>query len=226
MAHIVRKEGLVKELGKLRERFAWTEPVYCVCVGTDRSTGDSFGPLVGSLLQAAGYPHVIGTLDRPCDSVTLTARLTEVPQGAPVLAIDCVVGQSVGFFQLSPHPLEPGKSLGKPLPKVGGASLLGIVCLNRANPYTALQSASLHQVLRMAADASNAILEAFGTADSAQSAPAGTGRSSSAYTDRQELSKIEPFREAPFERLRGRAPIQWKSFVCFLTLYGIRTKKE
>ncbi|WP_058303175.1 spore protease YyaC [Gorillibacterium timonense] len=161
MAPIIRKEGLVQELVKFKERFASGNPVYCICVGTDQSTGDAFGPLVGSLLQYAGYPNVIGTLERPCDSDTLTACLNEVPEGACVLAIDSVVGRSVGFYQLEPHPLAPGSSLGKPLPKIGVASLLGIVCLNRSNPYTALQTASLHRVLGMAAGASQAILEAF-----------------------------------------------------------------
>jgi len=162
MASIVRGDGLQRQLRAAVASFRGEGPVYCLCVGTDRSTGDAFGPLVGSLLQEAGYPYIIGTLDRPCDSETLAGRLKEVPAGAPVLAVDSAVGESVGFFQLSAEPLAPGKSLGKPLPKVGQASLCGIVCPNRANPYSALQTASLQLVLGMADEAARAIRHALG----------------------------------------------------------------
>ena len=38
-----------------------------LCIGTDRSTGDSLGPLVGHSLSRFTLPHarVYGTLDRP-----------------------------------------------------------------------------------------------------------------------------------------------------------------
>ena len=162
MAGIVTGEGLHRELEVAAEALGGEGPVYCVCVGTDRSTGDAFGPLVGSLLEQAGYPYVIGTLERPCDSDTLIERLKELPPQARVLAVDSAVGASVGYYQLSRGPLSPGRSMGKPLPKVGQASLFGIVCPNRANPYSALQTASLHRVLGMAGEAARAILQAFG----------------------------------------------------------------
>ena len=38
-----------------------------LCIGTDRSTGDSLGPLIGSRLEAEGIGDVvvIGTLEHP-----------------------------------------------------------------------------------------------------------------------------------------------------------------
>ncbi|MEO3947795.1 spore protease YyaC [Gorillibacterium sp. CAU 1737] len=170
MAPIIRKGGLAQALRDVQQERKLRDPVYLVCVGTDCSTGDAFGPLVGSFLRDAGYPYVIGTLDRPCDSSTLQEQLRELPADGSVLAVDSVVGRSVGYFQLLQEPLEPGKSLGKPLPKVGDASLLGIVCPNRSNPYTALQSASLHLVLSMAKEAASAILYTFGSPEYADAA--------------------------------------------------------
>jgi hypothetical protein len=51
--------------------------------------------------------------------------------------------------------------MGKPLPRVGDASLLAVVCRNTDNPYRALQSASLHLVMGMARQAATAIKTAF-----------------------------------------------------------------
>jgi putative sporulation protein YyaC len=153
---------LAAEMGKLQKRIgADGAGLVFLCVGSDRSTGDAFGPLVGSLLQEAGYPHVLGTLAEPCDSDNLLERVAGLPSGLPVLAIDCCVGTAVGCYQLHPGPLSPGKFMGKPLPRVGDASLLAVVCRNTDNPYRALQSASLHLVMGMARQAATAIKTAF-----------------------------------------------------------------
>lgn len=153
---------LAIEMGKLRKRIGEDGAgLVFLCVGSDRSTGDAFGPLVGSLLQEAGYPHVIGTLAEPCDSDNLLERVAGLPPGVPVLAIDCCVGTAVGCYQLRSGPLSPGKFMGKPLPEVGDASLLAVVCRNTDNPYRALQSASLHLVMGMARQAVAAIQTTF-----------------------------------------------------------------
>jgi hypothetical protein len=48
-------------------------PIVIVCVGTDRSTGDSLGPLVGTALARFHSPlfHLYGTLDEPVHAVNL-----------------------------------------------------------------------------------------------------------------------------------------------------------
>ncbi len=51
-----------------------------LCIGTDRSTGDSLGPLVGSrVLQLAPdlFP-VYGTLDDPVHAVNLKEKLQQI----------------------------------------------------------------------------------------------------------------------------------------------------
>ena len=50
-----------------------------VCIGTDRSTGDSLGPLTGTLLNKA-YPQipVFGTLDDPVHAANLSEKLASI----------------------------------------------------------------------------------------------------------------------------------------------------
>ncbi|ANE45144.1 sporulation protein [Paenibacillus swuensis] len=128
------------------------EDLYFVCIGTDRSTGDSLGPLTGTFLKEAGYTQVIGTLDAPCDASNLAARLQQIPKGATVIAIDACLGRltSVGFFQVANQPLVPGESVGKQLPHVGDFSIAAIVNADGPKKYWILQNTSLHFVVTMA----------------------------------------------------------------------------
>ncbi|TXK81035.1 spore protease YyaC [Paenibacillus sp. N3.4] len=134
-----------------------------VCIGTDRSTGDALGPLVGSRLEELGYPHVIGTLESPCDASNLAGRLQEVPDDCLVIAIDACLGQklSVGQYQVSNQPLAPGKSVGKALPLIGDYTIAAIVNADGPKPYSVLQTTSLHHVLKMAKEITKAINYAF-----------------------------------------------------------------
>jgi putative sporulation protein YyaC len=145
------------------EKALTAEQVAFVCIGTDRSTGDALGPLVGTMLREAGWPHVIGTLEHPCDASNLAERLEEVPPGATVVAIDACLGQpaSVGLFQVSNQPLVPGKSVGKTLPVVGDYAVAAIVNADGPRQIQILQSTSLHRVMTMARQLAAAIGEAL-----------------------------------------------------------------
>lgn len=134
-----------------------------VCIGTDRSTGDALGPLVGTKLAELGYPHVIGTLEAPCDASNIAARLQEIPEGSVVIAIDACLGQklSVGMFQVSNQPLAPGKSVGKDLPHVGDYTIAAIVNVDGPRQYNILQTTSLYRVINMADEVAKAISHAF-----------------------------------------------------------------
>ena len=56
--------------GHLRERVT-DEDIILVCIGTDRSTGDSLGPLTGSKLLEKNLEHfyIYGTLQHPVHAV-------------------------------------------------------------------------------------------------------------------------------------------------------------
>jgi hypothetical protein len=58
---------LARFLHTIKRQVLDSKDLMFLCIGTDRSTGDSLGPLVGTMLEEAGYPHVIGTLQYPLD---------------------------------------------------------------------------------------------------------------------------------------------------------------
>ncbi|UUZ90460.1 spore protease YyaC [Paenibacillus sp. P25] len=150
-------------LREIKDRGVRTEDLLFLCIGTDRSTGDALGPLVGSMLEEAGYPHVIGTLAYPFDASNMRERSLTMPSGYKVLAIDACLGQmaSLAWYQVSNRPIEPGKSVGKQLPEVGDYSIAAIVNVDAGQKYAILQSTSLYRVMNMAREIVGAIREVF-----------------------------------------------------------------
>ncbi len=100
-----------------------------VCIGTDRSTGDCYGPLVGSGLKALGIEPVYGTLDDPIHSSNLRRRVKDWAGHSCVLAVDSCLGavENVGRLKLSLGPVRPGAGVMKDLPEVGDLSLTVVV---------------------------------------------------------------------------------------------------
>ena len=134
------------------------ESVVFICIGTDRSTGDSLGPLTGSMLMEKGFPHVIGTLADPCDADRFEGMLAAVPPDLTIVAIDACLGKPlhVGRFLLADGPLQPARSIGKPLAPVGAYSIAAIVNETGPKPYWTLQTTSLYRVIEMAKEISAA----------------------------------------------------------------------
>ncbi|MCZ8515537.1 spore protease YyaC [Paenibacillus filicis] len=159
----IKGTELPEFLRHIREGGVRAEELLFLCIGTDRSTGDALGPLVGTMLEEAGYPEVIGTLAYPFDASNMRERLLTMPGGRRVIAIDACLGQSssLGWYQVSNRPLEPGKSVGKQLPQVGDYSIAAIVNVDAGQKYAILQSTSLYRVMTMAREIVEAILGAF-----------------------------------------------------------------
>lgn len=161
----VKGSGLVPFLTAIKQTGVELEQLVFVCVGTDRSTGDAIGPLVGTMLEEAGYEQVIGTLFYPCDGSNIRDRVKVISEDKTVIAIDACLGQaqSVEMFQISNMPLEPGTSLGKKLPAVGDYSIAAIVNVNNGSKFHVLQTTSLRLVMHMASEIVNSIKEVFPT---------------------------------------------------------------
>ncbi|HEY8552818.1 MAG TPA: spore protease YyaC [Thermaerobacter sp.] len=134
--------------------------VAVVCIGTDRSTGDALGPLVGTLLDRdRGLPRetvdLLGTLDEPVHAGNLdqaVARLAALDEGTTVLAIDACLGRSenVGTISAGRGALQPGAGVNKTLPAVGHLFVTGTVNVGGFMEYFVLQNTRLGLVLRMA----------------------------------------------------------------------------
>lgn len=128
-----------------------------VCIGTDRSTGDALGPLVGTQLERdlAGMATVFGTLDRPVHAGNLNECLLRMRQFAfpkAVFAVDACLGslESVGTVTVGPGPLRPGAGVNKNLPPIGDFYLTGVVNVGGFMEYFVLQNTRLSLVVRMA----------------------------------------------------------------------------
>lgn len=139
------------------------DAVTFLCIGTDRSTGDALGPLVGTKLTELGFGHVIGTLREPCDATNLEQRMAEIPEGRVIIAIDACLGMadSVGYYLVSGQPLQPAQSVGASLPEVGHYSIAAVVNVKGPKPYWTLQMTSLYKVMQMADEIAGAAASAF-----------------------------------------------------------------
>ena len=128
-----------------------------VCIGTDRSTGDALGPLVGSALSRSRSPlfQVYGTLENPVHALNLQDTLDEIGRAYPrsyIIGIDACLGQvsSIGCIQLGQGPVRPGAGVNKELPPVGEMHMTGIVNVGGFMEYFVLQNTRLHLVMQMA----------------------------------------------------------------------------
>lgn len=128
-----------------------------VCIGTDRATGDSLGPLVGYKLKNLTYDKVTlyGTLDLPVHAKNLEETLsviTEKHTDALVIAIDACLGaaQNVGCISLGEGAIKPGAGVKKELPPVGHLHITGIVNFSSLMNMVVLQNTRLSLVMKMA----------------------------------------------------------------------------
>ena len=132
--------------------------VVFACIGTDRSTGDALGPLVGQRLLRLGFPaaSVIGTLEEPLHALNLRDRMAPVlerPDRPLVVAVDAALGPSagVGTVHLRGGGLLPGQGVGKDLPQVGELSVTATVNIQAgAMDVQILQSTRLFVVQELA----------------------------------------------------------------------------
>lgn len=133
--------------------------VLLFCIGTDRSTGDSLGPLIGHKLKSSGVEdgsvQIVGTLDCPVHAMNLEQAVFMVRRCYPdhvIVAVDASVGQSehVGCITLGKGALRPGLGVSKQLQAVGDIFITGIVGGYGNYDPLMLQSVRLSVVMRMA----------------------------------------------------------------------------
>ncbi|GIP36016.1 spore protease YyaC [Paenibacillus sp. J2TS4] len=133
------------------------QTIVFVCIGTDRSTGDALGPLVGSRLltyHLTDYP-VYGTLEEPVHALNLSETLSSIEQtynNPFIVGIDACLGQlsSVGSIKVGSGPIKPGAGVNKELPPVGNIHITGIVNVGGFMEYFVLQNTRLHLVTMLA----------------------------------------------------------------------------
>lgn len=152
--------------------------IIVVCVGTDRSTGDSLGPLVGTALAKEGSAHfdLYGTLEEPVHAMNLSDTLLKILRTTRqpyVIAVDACLGQvsSVGCIQVGSGPVRPGAGVNKELPPVGDMHMTGIVNVGGFMEYFVLQNTRLNLVVKMSEIIAQSILRAIHNARSNATIP-------------------------------------------------------
>jgi len=129
-----------------------------LCIGTDRATGDSLGPITGHKLVSTlndKNVSVFGTLEKPvhAKNINQTLDFIQAAYEKPfITAIDACLGkpESVGYITIGEGPVNPGAGLSKSLPTVGDLSITGIVNVATGMDFTVLQNTRLHLVMKMA----------------------------------------------------------------------------
>ena len=136
------------------------------CIGTDRATGDSLGPLVGTRLQAMGVDNVIGTIDKPVHAINMDEKIKQLytTYDKPmVIAIDACLGiyNHIGSLSIWEGSLSPGAGISKNLSKIGDISITGIVNKWSLNGINQLQSTRLSVVMNMSEVIADGIYDAL-----------------------------------------------------------------
>jgi putative sporulation protein YyaC len=141
--------------------------VLVLCIGTDRSTGDSLGPLVGEKLKkSCSHARVFGNLSDPVHAGNLTgvlAQIHELYKNPFIIAVDASLGRSenVGTIKIARGPLRPGAGVNKTLPAVGNFHITGTVNVGGFMEYLVLQNTRLFMVMKMADIISEGLILGF-----------------------------------------------------------------
>lgn len=143
------------------------ENTVIVCIGTDKCIGDSLGPLVGTLLNDSLIPiPIYGTLASPIHALNIDKKLIEIKKTHPnalIIGVDACLGDinSIGELHARDYPLHPGKGVGKTLPDVGDASIIGIVDSSNSTEIFTNRTIRLSLVMDMSKSIVKGILHAY-----------------------------------------------------------------
>ena len=157
----VHKRGAAYDLSRaVNKRISsipFEKTIIVLCFGTDRSTGDSLGPLVGYRLGKYKLPYirVVGNLEWPVHAANLAQSLERIRKEIPyhyIIAIDACLGMPghIGRITVGNGPIRTGAGLIKDLPETGDMHVSGIVIHGGWMEFMVLQNTRLSLVMKMA----------------------------------------------------------------------------
>lgn len=144
-----------------------SEDTVIVCIGTDKCIGDCLGPLVGTFLKESFFPlPVYGTIESPIHALNIVKRIKEIKKlhpNASIIGIDACLGDtnSIGEIHTRDYPIHPGKGVGKSLPDVGTASIIGIIDSSDSSEFFTSRSIRLYLVMEMSKVISHGLIHAY-----------------------------------------------------------------
>lgn len=132
-----------------------------ICIGTDRCTGDSLGPLVGYKLKyfckeiSKSNIYIYGSLESPVHSKNISNIIDRINMNFNnpyIIAIDSCLGKinNIGKVFVDSKPISPGLALNKDLPPIGDLSITGIVNISGNYEFIILQNTRLYTVMTLA----------------------------------------------------------------------------
>lgn len=151
-------ESFSKQLDRFLKSSNYSKKeVVFLCIGSDRATGDSLGPILGYKLQNCGLEgiFVYGTLEAPVHAQNLKKTLCKIHRKHPdclMIAVDASLGEQrhIGYVTLSNHSIQPGIGVQKLLPCAGDISITGIVNCSCDCSAALLQTTRLQIVVKIA----------------------------------------------------------------------------
>lgn len=172
----IKQEQFVEDFSTIlfeeKNNREYTEFVF-LCIGTDRMTGDSFGPLVGTKLQELLEKNnifnidIYGTLNENICYTNVKEKINNIKKihkNACIIVIDAALSneENIGkiFVQKGKMPL--GKGLYKAKMEVGDISIKAVVGksykLSKYN-FSSLQNISLNRVIDLSKIVSEGIVQ-------------------------------------------------------------------
>lgn len=152
----------------LTENKVYTNVIF-LCVGTNRITGDTFGPIVGhrlkNMYKDINNIQVIGDLQNTvCDTniVQVMQNINNNFSNPFIIAVDSALSglENVGRIIVENTGIYLGSGIGKSRLKIGDMSIKGVVARNLGNAkhnFELLQNTNLGFVLDMAETVSDGI---------------------------------------------------------------------
>ena len=132
-------------------------PIIFLCIGSDRSTGDALGPLIGNNLRTlkTNNIYIYGSLETPVHAKNLSLFIDKINStflNPYIVAIDASLGEfkNLGKIFIEKKPLFPGLALKKDIPPIGNMSITGIVNISGNFEFMILQNTRLSFVMKLA----------------------------------------------------------------------------
>lgn len=131
------------------------DEIVVVCIGTDRVSGDSLGPMVGTFLQEeCSGAKVYGTLREPVHAQNIEEIIGLLKRKHPnsfIIAVDACLGkiENIENIMFTNGPLKPGIGVNKELPEIGNVNIQGIVNIGGFMPHLVIQNTRMNTVYNM-----------------------------------------------------------------------------
>ena len=133
------------------------QEIIILCIGSDRSTGDSLGPVIGHKFKDFISPglYLLGDLNQPIHAANLNHCIKSIQKTFDnpfIIAIDASLGKEehIGMITLGKGPLKPGLGVKKRLPEVGDIHITGIVNSSHNMESSSLQTTRLSIIFQIA----------------------------------------------------------------------------